>query len=234
MTASDSRGIVEPLVLQIASTFERCVARVPDRLQGVGGLAGLADRDDQRGAGRGSGRGSGTPSASSTSTGIRVQCSMAYFATMPGVERRAAGDDDDLVDVAQLLVGEPHLVELQRPVGVVPAEQRVGDRARLLEDLLAHEPVVAVLLGGRQVPVDVVAAGPRPGVPSKSVTSTPVAGDRDDLVLAELERLAGVLDERRDVGAEEVLAVAEPDDQRRVAARRDDPRRVVRRRRRPG
>ena len=45
-----------------------------------------------------------------------------------------------------------------------------------------------------------------------------VAGDRDDLVLAELERLAGVLDERGDVGAEEVLALAEADDQRRVAA----------------
>ena len=55
----------------------------------------------------------------------------------------------------------------------MPAEQRVGDRARLLVDLLAHEPVVAVLLGGRQVPVDVVAACPRRASPSKSVTSTP-------------------------------------------------------------
>ena len=44
----------------------------------------------------------------------------------------------------------------------------------------------------------------------------------DDLVLAELDGLAGVLDERRDVGAEEVLAVAEADDQRRVAPRADD------------
>ena len=58
------------------------------------------------------------------------------------------------------------------PVGGTPAEQRVGDRARLLVDLLAHEPVVAVLLGGRQVPVDVVAPALR-GRPSKSVTSTP-------------------------------------------------------------
>jgi hypothetical protein len=54
-----------------------------------------------------------------------------------------------------------------------------------------------------------------------------VAGDRHDLVLAELERLAGVLDERRDVGAEEVLPVPEPDDQRRVAPGRHHPRRVV-------
>ena len=56
---------------------------------------------------------------------------------------------------------------------VVAAEQRVGDRARLLEDLLAHEPVVAVLLGGGEVPVDVVARCPRPGVPSKPITATP-------------------------------------------------------------
>ena len=37
-----------------------------------------------------------------------------------------------------------------------------------------------------------------------------------------------MLDERRHVGAEEVLAVAEPDDQRRVPPRRDHPRRVQR------
>jgi hypothetical protein len=40
---------------------------------------------------------------------------MAYFATMPGVERRAAGDDDDLVDVAQLLVGERISSSCSRP-----------------------------------------------------------------------------------------------------------------------
>ena len=50
----------------------------------------------------------------------------------------------------------------------------------------------------------------------------------DDLVLAELQRVAGVADERRDVGAEEVLAVAEADDQRAVAAGADDDARGVR------
>ena len=50
-----------------------------------------------------------------------------------------------------------------------------------------------------------------------------VAGDRDDLVLAELERLAGVLDERGDVGGEEVLALADADDERAVAAGGDHP-----------
>ena len=59
------------------------------------------------------------------------------------------------------------------PCCVVPAEHRVGDRRGLLVDLLAHEPVVAALLGGRQVPVDVVGPCASAGLPSKSVTSTP-------------------------------------------------------------
>ena len=54
-----------------------------------------------------------------------------------------------------------------------------------------------------------------------------VASDRHDLVLAELQRLAGVLDERRHITTEEVLAFADPHDQRRVAASGDDPRRIL-------
>ena len=54
------------------------------------------------------------------------------------------------------------------------------------------------------------------------MTATPSGVIVDDLVLAELERLAGVPDERGDVGAEEVLAVAEADDERAVAAGADD------------
>ena len=50
-----------------------------------------------------------------------------------------------------------------------------------------------------------------------------LAGDRDDLVLAELEGLAGVLDERGHVGGEEVLAVTDAHHERGVAAGGDDP-----------
>ena len=60
------------------------------------------------------------------------------------------------------------------------------------------------------------------GAPSKSVTVDAVAAQLDDLVLAELDRVAGVRDERGDVGGEEVLALAAADDQRAVAARADD------------
>jgi hypothetical protein len=67
----------------------------------------------------------------------------------------AAGDDEDLVDVAQVLVGEADLVEDDVAALGEPAEQGVRDRLRLLGDLLEHEVVVAALLGGGGVPVDV-------------------------------------------------------------------------------
>ena len=195
--------------------------RVPDRLQRVGGLARLADRDDERGVVE--------DRVAVAELGGELDLDRhpgpvldGVLRDHAGVERRAARDDDDLVDVAQLLVGEPHLVEVQVPLRRTTPQQRVGDGARLLVDLLAHEPVVAVLLGGRQVPVDVVAAT-LGGRAVEVHDGDPVAGDRHDLVLAELQRLAGVLDERRDVGPEEVLALADADHQRRVAARGHHP-----------
>ena len=78
----------------------------------------------------------------------------------PGVVRRAAGDDEDLVDLAQFLVAQPLLVEHDAAVDEV-AEQGVGDRGGLLGDLLEHEVLVAALFGGRQVPVDVKLAALR-------------------------------------------------------------------------
>ena len=198
---------------------------MPDRHQGVGSLARLADRDDQGVLGQdrvavaelvGELDLAGDPGPVLDGV-LRDQA---------GIEGRAARDHDDLVDVAKLLFGQPHLVELQPPRSGVTTEQGVGHGVRLLEDLLAHEPVVAVLLGGREVPVDVVALalGRRAVEPGHLHA---LAGDGHHLVLAELERLAGVLDERRHVGAEEVLAVAEAHDERGVTARRHDTRGVL-------
>ena len=140
---------------------------------------------------------------------------------MPGVRGGAAGDDRDPLDRAQLLLADPHLVE-HEPAGVVgAAEQGVGDRVRLVVDLLLHEGVVAALLGGGGVPGDLVglAVGRRAVEVDDRVA---VGRDRDDLVLAELEGVPGVADERRDVAAEEVLAVAQAHDQRAVAPGPDD------------
>ena len=89
---------------------------------------------------------------------------------------------------------------------------------RLLVDLFGHERRVAAFLGGGSVPVDVVAT-PLRGGPVEADHRHRVRGDRHDLVLAELHRLAGVPDESGDVRAEVVGAVTEPDDQRTVSAR---------------
>ena len=192
-------------------------ARVPDRLQGVGGLAGLADRDHQRGVVQD--RVAVAELAGELDLdGDAAPVLDGVLGDHAGVEGGAGRDDDDLVDVAQLLVGQAHLVEVQRPLPRTPPQQRVGDGARLLVDLLAHEPVVAVLLGRGEVPVDVV--GPALGGRAvEAGDADALGGQRDDLVLVELERLAGVLDEGGDVGAEEVLALAEADHERAVAAR---------------
>ena len=66
----------------------------------------------------------------------------------------AAGDDDDALDAAQQLVvelGEVHAVRADGAVG-----DRLGDGVGLLVDLLEHEGLVAALLGGVGVPVDLV------------------------------------------------------------------------------
>ena len=65
------------------------------------------------------------------------------------------------------------------------------------------------------------------GSPAKSVTDDVVGGDRHDLVLADRHGALRVLDEGRDIRTEEVLAVAEADDQRGVAAGADDDTRLV-------
>ena len=140
---------------------------------------------------------------------------------LPGVGGGAAGDDHDLVDRAQHRLVDAQLVEHQLAVGVRAAQQGVGDGLRLLVDLLVHEdgkPPFSAAEASQSTWYRWSAAG----APSKPVTSTASGVMVTIWSWPELERLAGVRDEGRDVGAEEVLAVAEADHQRGVAAGADD------------
>ena len=141
----------------------------------------------------------------------------------------AAGHDEDLVDVAELLIRQALLVQ-HDPVVDEVAQQRVRYRVGLLGDLLEHEVLVAALLGGRGVPVDVEPAvvDVRHGGVAVEI-GDPVAPGGDDhrLVLAQLDGLAGVFDERRDVGADEHLAVTHAEHQRGRPPRSHDRARLV-------
>ncbi|MPM15727.1 hypothetical protein SDC9_62099 [bioreactor metagenome] len=196
-------------------------AGVPDGHQGVGGLAGLGDRHHQ------GGRADDRVAVAELGGQLHLAGDPhpvldGVLGDHPGVEGRAGGDDDDLLDLAQLRLRQPDLVEGQRTVLGVAAQQGVGDGLRLLEDLLAHEPVETALLGGGQIPVDVVALG-LGRLAGEVGHLHPVGGDLHHRVLAEFEGLAGVLDERGDIGGEEVLPLAQADDQRGVAAGGDHP-----------
>jgi hypothetical protein len=114
------------------------------------------------------------------------------------VVARAAGDDDDLLDAADVLVAHGELVEVQQAVLLQAAAEGLPDRRRLLLDLLEHEELVAALLGGVGVPVDVVALAVD-DAPSEVGDRDAAATHLDDLVLLDRTRLAGVRDERGDV-----------------------------------
>jgi hypothetical protein len=115
----------------------------------------------------------------------------------PGVVRGAAGDHEDLVHVTQHLLVDPLLVQ-HDPAGHQVAAQGVLHRGRLLVDLLQHEVPVAALLRGGQVPVDEEVPAVHRGAVEVG-QQVPVAPCLDDLVLAHLDGLPGVCDERRHV-----------------------------------
>ena len=182
------------------------LASVLDGHERVHGLAGLADRDDE---------------AALVDDGVGIAELVreghldrdagpvldGVLGDHPGVGRGATGDDRDPIDVLELLLVDPQFVEDELAVLRRAPEQGVTDRVGLVEDLLLHEGVVATLLRSSGVPRDLVgrALG---GCTIEGDDLVAVGGDRDDLVLAELERVPGVADERGHVGAEEVLTIA--------------------------
>ena len=85
-------------------------------------------------------------------------------------------------------------------------------------DLLEHEIVVAALFCRGQIPMDVKRSPPRHAA-GEIGDLIAVPAYRHHLILAELDGVAGVVDECRDVGGDEMLTVAHPEHQRGGAAR---------------
>ena len=124
--------------------------------------------------------------------------------------------------VAQHVVGD-RLAQVE--VDAVGAHgavgDRLGDRVRLLVDLLEHERLVAALLGGLGVPLDRLDRAVDLGSPAGVEQLDAVGRDDDDLVVLDELDLARVLEEGGDAGGDELLAVAAADDQRALLAGAD-------------
>jgi hypothetical protein len=134
------------------------------------------------------------------------------LADEPGVVRRTAGEDDDAVDADEELVEALELRDRDATILDAPANG-VRDGLGLLRDLLRHEARPAALVGGGGVPRHLEGLGFH-AVALEVGDGDLVGRDGDDLVLTDRERAAGVLHERGDVGSEEVLPVAQADDER--------------------
>ena len=105
-------------------------------------------------------------------------------------------------------------------------ENRFARGRRLLEDLLEHEVLVAGLLRHDRIPEHAL-RGLRDR-PAEEVGERHAGrGDDGHLLVAEKHDVARVAENRRNVGRDEELAVAEADDDRRAVADGDDLFRIV-------
>ena len=136
----------------------------------------------------------------------------------------AARGHDDAVDLPQLLRAEVESAEVRgRVVGREPAAHRVGERLRLLVNLLQHV-VREVALLRVAVAQEVADVAHRHGHRGQVlVANLPVGfGERADLPVAEVHHLVREAGERVGVAGEVVAVVADPDDERAAEARADD------------
>ena len=196
------------------------LAGVADRLNRVHGLAALGDGDDQ--CLLADDRVAVAELAGELDlNGDTAPVLDRVAGDLSGVGRGAAADHDDLVDGAQDVFGDAHLVQGQVTLGVDAVGQGGAHGVGLLVNLLLHEGRPAILGGAVGGEVDLVRLA-LDGVTRGVDDGHASRGDDHDLVLVDLDGAVGVLDEGQDVGAQEVLPVPQADDQRGGAAGRDD------------
>ena len=190
--------------------------RQAHRGERVGGLAGLRDADDELALG--DDRVAVAPLRRDVHVDRDARPLLDRVAPdQPGVKRRAGGEDEDPVDVLQQRFVELGLGEVDTGAARGAVGDRLGDGVGLLVDLLEHERLVAALLGGRLVPVDVRdLALQRCAVGLQELHA--VGPQHDDLAVLDELHVARVGEERGHGGAEELLAVAAADDERALLA----------------
>ncbi len=134
--------------------------------------------------------------------------------------RRPAGEEHHPLQAADLLLAQVQAVELQLAV-VEPLADRLGDRVGLLPDLLEHERLEALLLGGVVVPLDLLHLALDRRAVAGEERGAVGAGDHD-LVVEHVLHPARLGQERGDRGGHEHLAVPHADHERAAAPRGDE------------
>ena len=147
---------------------------------------------------------------------------LAYHA---GMERGAAADDVNVLNVAQTLVGQAVVLEADRVV-LDARLYSVGNCLGLLHDLLEHEVLIAALFCGGHIPVDRLDFL-LDNVAELVHDNDLIRTNDSDLVVIEDDEAAGTADDSGDVGGNHVLTLADADNERIVAAGRNDFLRVV-------
>ena len=128
----------------------------------------------------------------------------------------AAGDDDDLVNGLDLMLVYADLIKVDVAILVEASQQGALHGRRILVDLLVHEGVPAAFFGSRGIPIHGVGLRMFHDVAHEVGDDHLVGGDHHGLVLVDLHGTLGVGHERGNVGAKEVLPVAEAHHERRI------------------
>ena len=138
------------------------------------------------------------------------------------VPARAAGDDLDLPEFAELFGRDVHFVQENAAGLLADAPQRgVAHGPRLLVNFLEHEMLVAAFFGHDGVPQDVRhLAVHRPAF--EIAEPHAVGRQHRHVAIGQEKHVARVIQDGRHVGRHEILVVAQPDHHRGAGTRGDD------------
>ena len=127
-----------------------------------------------------------------------------------------------MLELAHLVAGEADAVEHHVAAAVGDATRDgLGEHARLLVDLLGHEVAMAFLAHGQALAIDLV-AGPLHGPSLEIAQGHPRGLDDADVAVLEIAHRLRVGLDGEDVGGEEELLLAIPDDERARPAGAED------------
>ncbi len=144
------------------------------------------------------------------------------FAGQSGVPTGAAGGDVQLAQIAELFIGDVHLLQ-KHFAGIEgdAAHRGVAHRPRLLIDFLEHEVLEAALFRHDGVPGNVLHLALH-RLSIKVGKGHALGSEHREVAIAEEEQVAGVIENRGHVAGHKILVLAQPDHRRRAIARRND------------